>query len=181
MRVIEAGHIYELDHLDGDGKSILITYVNREDNPHEGTQTQEILRAQIDINAVLIDRTNHCDSCLRWEGNDRIIKAISESQRQLRLALLYHEQRALERKMDKGKLLPEILPVAKDGHIQIGVGTCTWTENEHKNANTECGYVVNDYPHYTRDLIMEDYTNHPYKFCFGCGKKIEFIPIEDNK
>lgn len=118
MKIIEAGHIYELDHIDGQNKTI-ITYVNREDNPHEGTQTQEILRMQIDMNSVLIDRTNHCDSCFRWEGNDRIIKAISESQRQLRLALLYHEQRALERKMEKGRLLPESIPIGEDGHIEI--------------------------------------------------------------
>lgn len=179
MRVIEAGHVYELDHLDGDGKSVLVVYVNREDNPHEGTQTQEILRAQIDINSVLIDRTNHCDSCLRWEGNDRIIKAISESQRQLRLALLYHEQRALERKMEKGKLLPETLPVAVDGHIQIKENVCIWTENQYENANTECGYVVNDYPHGTRNMVNESYTDHPYKFCYGCGRKIKFVPMKE--
>ena len=165
--------------MDGEGKSVLITYVNREDNPHEGTQTQEILRAQIDINSVLIDRTNHCDNCLRWEGNDRIIKAISESQRQLRLALLYHEQRALERKMDKGKLLPENIPVAEDGHIQIVEDVCVWKENRYTDADTQCGYVVNDQPHRVKDLMRVDYTDHPYKFCFGCGKKIKFIPLNE--
>ena len=115
MRVIEPGHIYELDHIDGEQKQTL-TFVNRETNPHEGTQTQEVLRATIDIMSVLIDRTNHCDACLRWVGNDRIIKALSETQRQMRFALLLHEQRALERKLEKGDLQPEMIPVEKDGH-----------------------------------------------------------------
>lgn len=117
MKVIEPGHIYELDHLDGKNKSRL-TFVNRESAPHEGTQTQEVLRANIDSIECLIDRTNHCDACLRWEGNDRIIKAMSEAQRQLRLALLIHEERALERKLDKGKLKPEEVAVGTDGHFQ---------------------------------------------------------------
>lgn len=121
MRVIEPGHVYELDHQDGPSKTILI-FVNREATPHEGTQTQEVLRAQIDSLSVLIDRTNHCDNCLRWEGNDRIIKAMSEAQRQMRLALLFHEQRAMERKMDKDGVKPEEVPVAGDGHYRFPNG-----------------------------------------------------------
>lgn len=118
MRVIEPGHIYELDHQDGPGKQQLV-FVNRESTPHEGTQTQEVLRAQIDSLAVLVDRTNHCDNCLRWEGNDRIIKAMTEAQRQLRLALLLHEQRAMERKMEKDGIRPETIPTEQDGHIKF--------------------------------------------------------------
>jgi hypothetical protein len=116
MRVIEPGHVYELDHLDGSSRQRL-TFVNREaGTKHEGTQTQEVLRAIVDCLNVLIDRTNHCDGCLRWEGNDRIIKAMSEAQRQARLALLYHEHRALERKLDKGRFMPERAETAEDGH-----------------------------------------------------------------
>lgn len=118
MRVIEPGHIYELSHLDGDNRQRL-SFVNREAAPHEGTQTQEVLRAQIECLEVLIDRTNHCDSMLRWEGNDRVVKAMSEAQRQMRLALLLHEQRAMERKMEKGTLLPERVAVRSDGHFAI--------------------------------------------------------------
>lgn len=116
MRVIEPGHIYELEHLDGDSTQRLV-FVNREDTPHEGTQTQEVLRANIDSVECLIDRTNHCDACLRWEGNDRIVKALAEAQRQLRLALLYHEQRAMERKMEKHGVMPEQINTADDGHF----------------------------------------------------------------
>lgn len=118
MKVIEPGHIYDLDHLDGDAHQLL-TFVNRELLPHEGTQTQEVLRAVVDVLECLIDRTNHCDACLRWEGNDRIIKALSEAQRQCRLALLFHEQRVLERRFAKGELEPESVPVGADGHFEL--------------------------------------------------------------
>jgi hypothetical protein len=118
MRVIEPGHIYELDHIDGLKKQT-VTFVNREDNPHEGTQTQEVLRMCIDMMSVLIDRTNHCDACLRWEGNDQIIKAMSESQRQMRRAILLHESRAVERKLEKGNHNIENYPVGPDGHIDL--------------------------------------------------------------
>lgn len=120
MRVIEAGHIYEvneLDHEHGTEVRHRFVFVNREPGTeHPGTQTQEVLRMQIDMLSCLIDRTNHCDACLRWEGNDRIIKALTDAQRQMRLALLYHEQRVLERKFEKGTLQPEVVPTGDDGH-----------------------------------------------------------------
>lgn len=117
MRVIEPGHIYELSTLDGDEPQRLI-FVNRESGrEHPGTQTQEVLRAIIDIIDCLVDRTNHCDSRLRWEGNDRVVKHLTESQRELRLALIGHEQRALERKAEKGTIRAEKIPVAQDGHF----------------------------------------------------------------
>ena len=118
MKVIEPGHVYDLDTLDGDGKPVRLIFVNREPGTeHAGTQTQEVLRAAIDALECLIDRTNHCDGCVRWEGNDRIVKAMSEAQRQMRLALLHHEARALERKLDRGDLKPEKLITDKDGHF----------------------------------------------------------------
>ena len=120
MKIIEPGHIYDLQILDGDEQSVRLTFVNRETGmQHPGTQTQELLRVVIDILACLVDRTNHCDACLRWEGNDRIIKAMTEAQRQANLAILYHEQRALERKFEKGQLTPVNLPTGKDGHILV--------------------------------------------------------------
>ena len=120
MKVIEPGHIYELNQLDGDGSPLRLVFVNREDTPHPGTQTQEFLRTVVDMLECLIDRTNHCDGCLRWEGNDRVIKALSESQRQARLAILFHEQRALERKTSKGIIDPATFPIGPDGHFDIG-------------------------------------------------------------
>lgn len=118
MRVLEAGHIYELEQLDGDGKPLVITFVKRDnvysDAKHEGTQTQEVLRVII----VLIDRTNHCDNCLPWEGNYKIIKAMSEGQRQSRLAIIFHEQRVLERRFSENA---ETVPIAEDGHWKEGI------------------------------------------------------------
>jgi len=120
MKVIEPGHIYHLTQLDGDGTPLKLVFVNREDNRHPGTQTQEVLRMNIDMLECLIDRTNHCDACLQWPGNEQVIKALSEAQRQMRLAILYHEQRALERKMEKGQLSPEKVAVGPAGHFQVG-------------------------------------------------------------
>lgn len=119
MRVIEPGHIYELNELDGASSYNRLIFVNRDGtdgHTHPGTQSQEVLRVAIDLMEVLIDRTNHCDACLRWEGNDRIIKAMSEAQRQMRLALLFHEQRVFERRMEKEGFKPETVPTGKDGH-----------------------------------------------------------------
>ena len=106
MKVLEKGHIYELFNLDGPPWNQKITFVNREDNRHAGTQTQEVLRA-------LIDRTWHCDSCLRWDGNDKIVY-------HLRMALVLHEARALERKVEKHELSPEQVGIDDDGHFLIG-------------------------------------------------------------
>ena len=120
MKVIEPGHIYELNTLDGDGSPLRLVFVNREEGTeHSGTQTQEVLRTIIDLLSCLMDRTNHCDGCLRWDGNDKIVKAMSESQRQANLAILCHEQRVLERKMQKGEFDPATYPTSDDGHFSI--------------------------------------------------------------
>jgi hypothetical protein len=114
MKVIEPGHIYQLQHLDGSGAGLL-TFVNREaGTQHEGTQTQEVLR-------VLIDRTQHCDHCLRWDGNDKIIY-------HLRMAIALHEARALERKVEKGLFEPEKVATANDGHFALRAATAMYDE-----------------------------------------------------
>lgn len=108
MKILEPGHIYALDWLDGipEGDTNLLVFVNREDGTeHPGAQTQEVIRA-------LIDRTRHCDKCLRWEGNDQIVY-------HLRMALALHESRAIERKTEKGLLLPEHIETADDGHFRL--------------------------------------------------------------
>lgn len=111
MKIIEKGHIYELEYLDGEENEVgLLTFVNRElGTEHSGTQTQEVLRA-------LIDRTQHCDSCLPWEGNKKIIY-------HLRMALILHEMRALERQVEKGILRPELEPVGNNGHFLLNYNT----------------------------------------------------------
>lgn len=120
MKVLEPGHVYELGWLDGvthlptdndhggypaSVRANRLVFVNREGNPHPGTQTQEVIRA-------LIDRTQHCDRCLRWEGNDQIIH-------HLRMALVLHEARALERKTIKGYIKPETITTGPDGHFDL--------------------------------------------------------------
>lgn len=110
MRIIEPGHIYELNWLDCDAitDEDRLIFVNREEGTeHGGTQSQEVLRA-------LIDRTQHCDNCLRWEGNDEIIY-------HLRMALVLHEARALERKTQKGIIEPELISIGHDGHFELEV------------------------------------------------------------
>ena len=123
MKVLEPGHIYEVDNLDGPPTTQLLKFVNREDlTRHEGTITQEFLRVTIDIVEVLIDRTNHLDGRLRWEKNDQVIKSLTEAQRQMRLALLYYEQHAMERKMEKAGVMPEKVQVVQDGHFKYPAG-----------------------------------------------------------
>jgi hypothetical protein len=132
MKIIEPGHVYELNSLDGDTPETL-TFVNREEGQeHPGTQTQEVIRA-------LIDRTMHCDNCKRWAGNDKIIH-------HLRMALALHEARAIERKAEKGLYEAENVKVnSNDGHfmlvennfiMQRGVGSDAETYMR-KNKNPE--------------------------------------------
>ena len=124
MKVLEPGHLYELDHLDGEGKSQL-SFVDRgvggRQPTHEGVYNQEVLRATIDVLSVLLDRVEHLDGERPWEGNPRLLRALSEAQNQLRRALLLHELRALERKFEKGTLLPEKMDVGHDGHWVLAI------------------------------------------------------------
>jgi hypothetical protein len=114
MKVIKDGHLYQLSYIcdkdhdhNNPGHQFYIQYIDREglNNYEAGVQTQEILR-------VLIDRTMHCDNCLRWENNDQIIY-------HLRMALILHEARALERKVEKGLIKPERIKIGADGHYKI--------------------------------------------------------------
>lgn len=105
MKVIELGHVFELDHLDGNGKSTL-RFVNR--NPgceREGTTNQEVLRA-------LISRVQFLDSQIHWPLNEEIIH-------HLRMSIALHEARALIRKQEKVQIKIEHKPVGDDGHLII--------------------------------------------------------------
>lgn len=106
MHAIVPGHQYELDHLDGSGKTIL-QFVSRAPlhERKEGVINQEVIRA-------LIDRVQFLDAEVRWSGNDEIIH-------HLRMALALHEARAFLRHVEKGYIEPEILPTGRDGHMQI--------------------------------------------------------------
>jgi hypothetical protein len=120
LRAITPGHVYVLDHLDGDNKSYL-KFVSRPPlhEPREGVINQEVLR-------VLIDRVQFLDSEVPWQGNTEILH-------HLRMALALHEARAFLRHVEKGEIQPETLPVGRDGHIQI-VGDTHLQERKLENA-----------------------------------------------
>jgi hypothetical protein len=141
MKIIQAGHIYDLHSLDvRDSSGVTraferLVFVNREPgHEHSGTQTQEVLRA-------LIDRTMHCDNCLRWPGNDLIIY-------HLRMALTLHESRALLRKVEKGYIQPEnIITNNHDGHFSImHNGECPNYEPDSKDSQIYHGKPKPDSP-----------------------------------
>lgn len=116
MQVIERGHIYKPEmrlvdrpHKDSAiiaGAEQTITFINKQPGQeHDGTTTQEVIR-------ILLDRTRHCANCMPHPVNERIIY-------HLRMALVLHESRALERKTEKGYFEPEYLAVGGDGHFDI--------------------------------------------------------------
>lgn len=104
MKVIDPGHLYELNHLDGSGTTRL-QFVSRAPlhTPAEGVINQEVLRA-------LIDRVQLLDSEVTWSGNAEILH-------HLRMALALHEARAMLRHVEKGHIRPELLPTGPDGHF----------------------------------------------------------------
>jgi hypothetical protein len=116
MRVIQRGHIYELEQraapgpLGGIDESapMLIQFVNMEPG-HEaaGTTTQEVMR-------VLIDRTHYCHNCLPHRVNEQIIW-------HMRQIIALHEARAIEQKAWKCELRPEFVPLGEDGHFKLGL------------------------------------------------------------
>lgn len=95
MKVIDKGHIYELDQL-GDNNKQYIKFIKRSseavhyDQEWSGLQTQEVLR-------VLIDRTIFLDSILECaETKEAIVH--------LRMALYMYEVRAYRRKLEHKNL-----------------------------------------------------------------------------
>jgi hypothetical protein len=111
MKVLEKGHIYEPQTRTPSGEKIVeadnkLVFVNKQKGQeHSGTTTQEVIR-------VLLDRTRHCANCMPHPNNERIIY-------HLRMALVLHEARALERKTEKGDFEPEYLTTGGDGHLQV--------------------------------------------------------------
>lgn len=103
MRVIKPGHKYELDHLDGDAKTLL-QFVQRKPfhEPCEGVTNQEVLRA-------VIDRVKSLDKETSWNGNKQILF-------HLRMAIALHEARAVERHIQKHDFEIENFELGPDGH-----------------------------------------------------------------
>lgn len=113
MLVKEKGHIYAPQQRTPDGETLPITsktpviaFVNKEEgSEHAGTTTQEVIRC-------LLDRTRHCANCMPHPNNERIVY-------HLRMALILHEARALERQAEKGEITPEYIDVGGNGHFQL--------------------------------------------------------------
>jgi len=140
MRILEAGHVYELNQLDtkDTAAKLVLRYVNREPGTeHTGAQSQEVLR-------TIIDRTMHCDNCLRWEGNDLIIY-------HLRMALVLHEARALIRKVEKGYIMPENIEIdPRDGHFMLSKLPNSDDSTEYENKAKPDSPLVKKMPNFCR-------------------------------
>lgn len=113
MKVLEKGHVYQpgnriLDEAPANAKiaNQTITFVNKQPGQeHDGTTTQEVIR-------ILLDRTRHCANCMPHRNNEQIIY-------HLRMALVLHEARALERKVEKGDIETEYIGTGADGHFDL--------------------------------------------------------------
>lgn len=104
MEVINQGHVYKLNNNKSPGHTILTFFKDEEINGEgfEGTTNQEVLRA-------LIDRIKFLDSQKPHPVNDEIINC-------LRKAIVLHEQRHLDRLLEKGVEI-ENLKTFSDSHI----------------------------------------------------------------
>lgn len=107
MKIIESGHLYELESFDG-GQSQRIQFITKFRGAQNcgGTINQELLR-------VLIDRVFVLNKEKPWELNAEIIRC-------LRRALVLHEARALIRKVEKNEIEVESIKFSEvDGHFII--------------------------------------------------------------
>lgn len=107
MKVLDPGHLFLLDlNKNNTGSPIeLRFYKDKEINGnshYDGTTNQEVLRA-------LISRVQFLDKQKHHPNNDEIIKC-------LRKALILHEQRHLDRLLEKG-IDVENLETFSDSHI----------------------------------------------------------------
>lgn len=149
MKVLEKGHVYlptirEVafggeKKLSEAAHNQLLIFVNKQPGQeHDGTTTQEIIR-------ILIDRTRHCNNCLPHPNNERVIY-------HLRMALVLHEARALERKTEKGEIMPEYLAVGPDGHFNLdghnkpGYLDTTILKPHSQDWERECNHEENSKP-----------------------------------
>lgn len=108
MKVLDPGHRYELDDLKTDTKTIL--QFSKDPRLHDGDgypgpSCQEVLR-------VIIDRVQTLNNEKHWPGNKEIIF-------HARMMIAGFEARAIIRRVEKGELPIELLPLAPDGHIQL--------------------------------------------------------------
>lgn len=128
MRVIDPGHCYELDSLDGDGHVQRLRFVKRVGDKYPGNQppaypgptSQEVLRALIDRTVYADGQIDHT-TLVGPEGHVHNKRALDG----LRQALRSFEQRAAEERGDRNAAArimymtrPELEPTCVGcGHI----------------------------------------------------------------
>lgn len=121
MKIVERGHVYELDNLDGE-ISNTITFLNRgvinSEIIHPGTTCQDVLRVNIDILEVLEDRVVELNSQKFHQVNQAIINHLAVVKHELRLALLQFENRARELRIEKENYRPEKEELNLKGHFK---------------------------------------------------------------
>jgi hypothetical protein len=145
MLVKEKGHIYAPAHRTPSGELLpitdqtpVLTFVNKQNGQHhDGTTTQEVIR-------ILLDRTRHCANCMPHPNNERIIY-------HLRMALVLHEARALERQTEKGEFAPEYLETGGNGHFRLETSEPGQLETtdlvpHRQDWDRPCNHPVNEQP-----------------------------------
>lgn len=108
MKVLDPGHLYELDDLKAETKTILQFSKDpllHDGDGYPGPSCQEVLRA-------IIDRVQTLDNEKHWSGNADIIF-------HARMMIAGFEARAIIRQVEKEGLPIELLPLAPNGHIQL--------------------------------------------------------------
>lgn len=121
MRVIEPGHVYRLDILDGEGWEApeRLRFVKREGDgypgnvgSHSGTTTQEVLRA-------LIERTQYVDGQIQDDSNEQVLACLREAIWQLEERAARRHGRSFHVAVDGIEKLPTC---EKCHHIGCGGG-----------------------------------------------------------
>lgn len=104
MKVLNRGHVYKLNNNKSPSHTILTFFKDEKINGEgfDGTTNQEVLRA-------LINRVKFLDSQKYHPVNNEIINC-------LRKAIVLHEQRHLDRLLEKGVEI-ENLKTFSDSHV----------------------------------------------------------------
>ena len=107
MIIVDYGHKYKIKNLKIKGYQTVSFYKDGKINKSKtkkGTSNQEVLR-------MLINRVLFLEEQKHHYLNKKIIK-------HLRKALILHEMRHLDRKVDKNEKIEE-MSLSKDGHFKI--------------------------------------------------------------
>lgn len=114
MRIVEAGHVYEAENVDGPG-SQRIAFVRRRDPAGEplpmaqrapGMLTQELLR-------IAIDRTLYLYAEAPCDEDTKIVEKLRE-------CLALYESRAARRIIERTAKPETLLPCSICGHVLCG-------------------------------------------------------------